>query len=61
MAGGTHSHNLSVSNTVTTINIQARAKKINLQVTASDSKVVSHLDYKNYVYPDVVVVAGNPF
>lgn len=61
MAGGTHPHNLTVSNTVTLINIQSRQQKLNLQVTASDSKVISFLEYKNYLYPDVVVVDGKPY
>lgn len=61
MAGGTHPHNLTVSNTVTLINILSRQQKLNLQVTSSDSKVISFLEYKNYLYPDVVVVDGKPY
>ena len=61
MAGGTHSHNLTTSNVVTLINIHSREKKLNLQVTSSDTKVISFLEYKNYLYPDVVVINGKPF
>ena len=61
MAGGTHSHNLTTSNVVTLINIHSREKKLNLQVTSSDTKVISFLDYKNYLYPDVVVIDGKPY
>jgi Uma2 family endonuclease len=61
MAGGTHAHNLTTSNVVTLLNIHSREKKLNLQVTASDTKVVSFLNYKNYLYPDVVVINGKPY
>ena len=61
MAGGTHSHNLTTSNVVTLINIHSREKKLNLQVTSSDTKVISFLEYKNYLYPDIVVINGKPF
>ena len=61
MAGGTHAHNLTISNVVTLFNIQSREKKMQLQITASDSKVTSFLNYKNYLYPDVVVIDGKPF
>ena len=61
MAGGTHLHNLTTSNVVTLINIHSREKKLNLQVTSSDTKVISFLEYKNYLYPDVVVINGKPF
>jgi Uma2 family endonuclease len=61
MAGGTHPHNLTISNTVTTLNILSRQIQLNLQITSSDTKVISFLNYKNYMYPDVVVVEGKPF
>ena len=61
MAGGTHAHNLTISNVVTLLNIQSREKKMPLQITASDSKVTSFLNYKNYLYPDIVVIDGKPF
>jgi Uma2 family endonuclease len=61
MAGGTHSHNLAISNTVTTLNILSRQIQLNLQITSSDTKIISFLEYKNYMYPDIVVVEGKPF
>ena len=61
MAGGTHAHNLTISNVVTLFNIQSREKKMPLQITASDSKVTSFLNHKNYLYPDIVVIDGKPF
>ena len=61
MAGETHPHNLTTSNVVTLLNIQSREQKLKLQVTSSDTKVVSFLDHKNYLYPDVVVVDGKPY
>jgi Uma2 family endonuclease len=61
MAGGTHPHNLAISNTVTTLNILSRQIQLNLQITSSDTKIISFLEYKNYMYPDVVVVEGKPF
>jgi Uma2 family endonuclease len=61
MAGGTHPHNLAISNTVTTLNILSRQIQLNLQITSSDTKIISFLEYKNYMYPDIVVVEGKPF
>ena len=61
MVGGTHSHNLAISNTVTTLNILSRQIQLNLQITSSDTKIISFLEYKNYMYPDIVVVEGKPF
>ena len=61
MAGGTHPHNLTISNTVTTLNILSRQIQLNLQITSSDTKIISFLEYKNYMYPDIVVVEGKPF
>jgi Uma2 family endonuclease len=34
---------------------------LNLDITTSETKVISFLDYKNYLYPDVVVVDGKPY
>jgi Uma2 family endonuclease len=40
---------------------QARAHKTNHLVLSSNAKVLSFLKYKNYLYPDLVVVEGRPF
>ena len=61
MAGGTFNHNLINGNALTLLNIFSREKKLTLYVTSSDTKVISFLNYKNYMYPDVVVVEGKPY
>lgn len=40
---------------------QARLYKTNHLVLSSNAKVLSFLKYKNYLYPDLVVVEGRPF
>ena len=61
MAGGTHPHNKAVFNTGLALGMQSMQKKLKLDITTSETKVPSFLDYKNYFYPDVVVVDGIPY
>ena len=61
MAGGTNPHNSTVYNAGLTIGNQIRQAKIKSNITTSETKVASFLDYKNYLYPDVVVVEGKPY
>ena len=61
MAGGTNPHNSTVYNAGLTIGNQIRQAKIKSNITTSETKVMSFLSYKNYLYPDVVVVEGKPY
>ena len=61
MAGGTNSHNSTVYNAGLAIGTQIRQAKIKSNITTSETKVAIFLDYKNYLYPDVVVVEGKPY
>ena len=61
MAGGTNPHNSTVYNAGLAIGIQIRQAKIKINITTSETKVASFLNYKNYLYPDVVVVEGKPY
>ncbi len=61
MAGGTNPHNSTLYNAGLTIGNQLRQAKIKSNVTTSETKVMSFLSYKNYLYPDVVVVEGKPY
>ena len=61
MAGGTNPHNSTVYNAGLAIGIQIRQAKIKSNITTSETKVASFLNYKNYLYPDVVVVEGKPY
>ena len=61
MAGGTHSHNKTVYNIGFILGTQSMQAHLNLDITTSETKVVSFLEYKNYLYPDVVVVDGKPY
>ena len=61
MAGGTHPHNKTVYNVGFLLGLKSMQTKLNLDITSSETKVVSFLDYKNYLYPDVVVVEGKPY
>ena len=61
MAGGTHPHNKTLFNAGLVLGIQSMQKKLKLDITTSETKVPSFLDYKNYFYPDVVVVDGAPY
>ena len=61
MAGGTNPHNTTLYNAGLAIGNQIRQAKIKSNITTSETKVASFLDYKNYLYPDVVVVDGKPY
>ena len=61
MAGGTNPHNSALFNAGFSIASQLRQAKIKSNVTTSETKVMSFLSYKNYLYPDVVVVEGKPY
>lgn len=61
MAGGTHSHNKTVYNIGFILGTKSMQANLNLDITTSETKVVSFLEYKNYLYPDVVVINGKPF
>ena len=61
MAGGTNSHNTAVLNTGSSLLVQLKQAKIKSNITTSETKVMSFLNYKNYLYPDVVVVDGKPY
>ncbi len=61
MAGGKNPHNTAILNTGSSLLVQLRQAKIKSNVTTSETKVMSFLTYKNYLYPDVVVVEGKPY
>ena len=56
MAGGKNPHNTAILNTGSSLLVQLRQAKIKSNITTSETKVMSFLTYKNYLYPDVVVV-----
>ena len=60
MAGGTHAHNKIIHNCAYILESQIRQNKTEHDVTTSETKVVSFLTFKNYFYPDVIIVNGNP-
>lgn len=61
MAGGTNPHNSALFNAGFSIASQLRQAKIKSNITTSETKIMSFLTYKNYLYPDVVVVEGRPY
>lgn len=61
MAGGTNPHNEAITNTSSSLLVQLRQAKIKSSVTSSETKVMSFLSYKNYFYPDLVIVEGRPY
>ena len=61
MAGGTHAHNKTVYNIGFILGMKSMQTNLNLDITTSETKVISFLNYKNYMYPDVVVVEGKPY
>jgi Uma2 family endonuclease len=61
MAGGTHPHNKTVYNVGFILGLKSMQNSLNLDITTSETNVISFLDYKNYLYPDVVVVDGKPY
>jgi Uma2 family endonuclease len=61
MAGGTHAHNKTVYNVGFILGVKSMQAKLNVDITTSETKVISFLNYKNYLYPDVVVINGKPY
>jgi Uma2 family endonuclease len=61
MAGGAHPHNQAIANTSSSLLVQLRQAKIKSSVTSSETKVMSFLSYKNYLYPDLVIIEGRPY
>jgi Uma2 family endonuclease len=61
MAGRSIPHSGIESNLSFVFQTQSRAHKTNHLVLSSNAKVLSFLTYKNYLYPDLVVVEGRPF
>jgi Uma2 family endonuclease len=60
MAGASEAHNTIATNLVTILNMFLWQQERNTHVYQSDMKVVSFLTYKNYLYPDIVVVDETP-
>ena len=58
MAGGTRAHNKIIHNCAYILESQIRQNETEHDVTTSETKIVSFLNFKNYLYPDVVVVNG---
>ena len=61
MAGGSIPHSGIESNLSYVFQSQARMHKTKHLVLSSNAKVISFLRYKNYLYPDLVVVEGRAF
>ena len=59
MAGASNAHNKICTNLVTLINNFLWANFPEANLSQSDMKVVSFLDYKNYFYPDIVCVVSD--
>ena len=60
MAGASEAHNTIATNLVTILNMFLWQQERNTHVYQSDMKVISFLNYKNYLYPDIVVVDEAP-
>jgi Uma2 family endonuclease len=58
IAGGTRAHNKIIHNCAYILETQIRQNGTAHDITTSETKVVSFLTYKNYLYPDVVIVNG---
>ena len=61
MAGGSPNHNRINRNLTFLLELQVRQHDTKQEVFANDMRTVSYLMYKNYLYPDVVVVDGKPY
>jgi Uma2 family endonuclease len=61
IAGGSPNHNEINKNLTFTIEWQIRQQNSKHRVFANDMRTVSYLSYKNYLYPDIVVVDGKPY
>ena len=60
MAGATYNHNRIAKNAALSLEKQFEQHNTNHEATLSDTKVVSFMQNKNYFYPDIVIVEGNP-
>ncbi|MBL7817193.1 MAG: Uma2 family endonuclease [Saprospiraceae bacterium] len=60
MAGASYNHNRIVKNVAISLEKQFEQYNTNHEATLADTKVVSFLSYKNYFYPDIVIVDGKP-
>ncbi len=61
MAGGSPNHNEINKNLTFSIEFQIRHHNTQHRIFANDMRTVSYLTYKNYFYPDIVVVDGKPY
>ncbi len=61
MAGGTPNHNRINRNVVQLLTNQIDVSARDLELFFVDIRVVSHLTYKDYLYPDAFVVEGKPY
>ncbi len=59
MAGASEAHNKIAGHILTILNNYIWQNDLNATASQSDMKVVSFLDYKDYLYPDVVFIKGN--
>ena len=60
MAGASYNHNRIAKNAALFLEKQFEEHYTNHEATLSDTKVVSFIGNKNYFYPDVVIVDGEP-
>jgi Uma2 family endonuclease len=61
MAGGTPNHNRINRNVVQLLTNQIDDSERDLELFFTDIRVVSHLTYKDYLYPDAFIVEGTPY
>lgn len=61
MAGASRNHVKINKNLIYTLEHQVRTHHLNHEVSANDMRVVSHVESKNYFYPDLVVVENKPY
>jgi Uma2 family endonuclease len=61
MAGSTPNHNSIHKNAIFTLEAQIREKEDVFDLYHNDIRVVSHLSYKDYFYPDIIIVKGKPY
>jgi Uma2 family endonuclease len=60
MAGASEAHNKIAGFILTILNNHIWQNDLEATASPGDMRVVSFLDYKDYFYPDVVFVIGNP-
>ncbi len=61
MAGASANHNRINRNLTYLLELTVRQNDTQHEVFANDMRTVSYLTHKNYLYPDIVVVDGNPY